>query len=136
MLENLENDIRDLLISIETAAIMAEQGVLSADGGQASVEIRSLIPVRFRSTSLEVNKEPSEAEKLRSALAAAVETIQDYLAYTHDGDPWKEDSRAMGEMDINDYGRDGRLQYALDILASTANQEEQVERRAHIERNV
>lgn len=63
----------------------------------------------------------TEEDKLRSALAAAVETIQDYLAYTHDGDPWKEDSRAMGEMDINDYGRDGRLEYALGLLSTTPN---------------
>lgn len=60
--------------------------------------------------------EPSENEKLRSALAAAVETIQGYLSYTHDGDPWTEDARTMGEMDINGYGNDGRLQYALDLL--------------------
>lgn len=66
------------------------------------------------------NTTPSETEKLRSALEAAVETIQDYLAYSHDGDPWEEDSRAMGEMDINDYGRDGRLDYALSLLAEPA----------------
>lgn len=64
-----------------------------------------------------ISSYPSEVEKLRSALAAAVYTIQDYLAYNHDGDPWTEDSRAMGEMDINDYGRDGRLDYALRLLA-------------------
>lgn len=63
-------------------------------------------------------REPTEIEKLRSALQAAVDTIQDYLAYAHDGDPWVEDSRVMGEMDINDYGRDGRLDYALSILAA------------------
>lgn len=66
----------------------------------------------------EANLEPTETEKLRSALRAAVDTIQDYLAYEHDGDPWKEDSRAMGEMDINDYGRDGRLDYALSLLSA------------------
>lgn len=62
--------------------------------------------------------EPTETEKLRSALRAAVDTIQDYLAYQHDGDPWSEDSRTMGEMDINDYARDGRLDYALALLPS------------------
>lgn len=44
-----------------------------------------------------------EAHKL------ALATIDDYLAYEHDGDPWKEDARAMGEMDINDFATDGRL---------------------------
>lgn len=60
--------------------------------------------------------EPSEIDQLRSALRAAVATIQDYLEYKHDGDPWCEDSRAMGEMDINDYATDGRLEYALKLL--------------------
>lgn len=69
----------------------------------------------------------AEADMLRSALAAAVETIQDYLAYTHDGDPWKEDSRAMGEMDINDYARDGRLEYALSLLKAVPSPQARVE---------
>lgn len=59
---------------------------------------------------------PSETDQLRSALRTAVDTIQDYLAYKHDGDPWSEDSRTMGEMDINDYEIDGRLAYALSLL--------------------
>lgn len=62
--------------------------------------------------------EPTENEKLRSALRAALETIADYLSYIHDGDPWSEDSRVMGEMDINDYAIDGRMQYALDLLGN------------------
>lgn len=45
-----EYDTRDLLMSFETVARMAEKGILSMDGGQASVEIRSLIPVRLRTT--------------------------------------------------------------------------------------
>jgi len=60
--------------------------------------------------------EPTQEERLRSALQAAVDVIQDYLAYEHDGDPWNEDARAMGDMDINDYARDGRLAYALSVL--------------------
>lgn len=59
----------------------------------------------------------TEKLRLTNALAAAVATIQDYLAYTHDGDPWTEDARTMGEMDINAYGQDGRLSLALFVLA-------------------
>ena len=60
--------------------------------------------------------EPTTEEKLRSALQAAVDTIADYLAYEHEGDPWSEDARVMGEMDINYYGSDGRLAYARGLL--------------------
>ncbi len=65
--------------------------------------------------------ELSENEKLRSALRAALDTIADYLAYSHDGEPWSEDSRVMGEMDINDYAVDGRMQYALDLLSKQSS---------------
>lgn len=59
---------------------------------------------------------PTREERLESALGLAVAVISDYLSYTHNGDPWAEDARLMGEMEINDYGRDGRLQQALDLL--------------------
>lgn len=47
---------------------------------------------------------------LVKALEGALAVIDDYLTYTHDGDPWKEDARAMGEMDINDADNDGRIE--------------------------
>lgn len=56
------------------------------------------------------------AEQLQVALSEAVKVIEDYLAYEHDGDPWREDARVMGEMDINDYGQDGRLAHAKALL--------------------
>ena len=63
-----------------------------------------------------VSAGPTREEQLESALGLAVAVISDYLSYAHDGDPWKEDARLMGEMEINDYGRDGRLSRALDLL--------------------
>lgn len=60
----------------------------------------------------------SREEQLVSALEAALAVIEDYLAYKHDGDPWTEDARTMGEMDINDYAIDGRLEYAKGLLAN------------------
>lgn len=33
----------------------------------------------------------------------------DYSDYEHDGDPWSEDARAMGEMDIDAMRNSGRL---------------------------
>lgn len=47
----LSEDTRELLMAVENVARMAEQGVLSADGGQAAVEIRSLVPMRFRAVT-------------------------------------------------------------------------------------
>ena len=55
---------------------------------------------------------------LVEALGASVATIEDYLAYEHDGDPWTEDARAMREMDIDDYAKDGRLTNARAALAA------------------
>lgn len=46
---SMSEDTRELLMAIENAARMAEQGFLSMDGGQAAVEIRSLVPARFHS---------------------------------------------------------------------------------------
>ena len=54
---------------------------------------------------------------LANALQEALSVIEDYLDYSHDGDPWSEDARTMGEMDINEYQRDGRLEKARDTLA-------------------
>lgn len=60
--------------------------------------------------------DPTREERLKAALENAVAVINDYLAYEHNGDPWNEDARLMGEMEINDYGRDGRLSAALELL--------------------
>jgi len=58
-------------------------------------------------------------EQLVAALSGALSVIQDYLEYEHNGDPWTEDARAMGEIDIDDYQRDGRLEAARAALAAT-----------------
>lgn len=58
-----------------------------------------------------------EVRELVEAHRIALATIDDYLAYEHDGDPWKEDARAMGEMDINDFATDGRLERCRAALA-------------------
>ena len=60
----------------------------------------------------------AERDALAAALQGALATIDDYLAYDHNGDPWTEDARTMGEMDINDYESDGRLEKARAALAA------------------
>jgi hypothetical protein len=57
------------------------------------------------------------APDLLAALEAALAVIADYLEYEHNGDPWTEDARSMGEMDIDDYQRDGRLESARAVVA-------------------
>lgn len=59
----------------------------------------------------------ASAPELLAALEAALLVIEDYLEYDHNGDPWTEDARTMGEMDINDYERDGRLESARAVIA-------------------
>lgn len=56
------------------------------------------------------------APDLLAALQTALAVIDDYLEYEHDGDPWTEDAREMGEMDIDDYRRDGRLESARAVI--------------------
>jgi hypothetical protein len=54
--------------------------------------------------------------ELLMALGEAVAVIRDYLEYKHNGDPTVEDARLMGEMEINDYAADGRLDKAMELL--------------------
>jgi len=65
-----------------------------------------------------IDAQAATIKSLVEALGASVATIEDYLAYEHDGDPWTEDARAMREMDIDDYAKDGRLTNALATLAN------------------
>lgn len=57
------------------------------------------------------------APELLSALAEALEVIDDYLNYTHNGDPWIEDARTRGEMEIDEYNKDGRIEKARAAIA-------------------
>jgi hypothetical protein len=74
--------------------------------------------VSAQSQAARLGELEAENARLRDALQEAVATIEDYLSYTHDGDPWREDARTMGEMDINDYQTDGRSDRARTALAT------------------
>jgi len=71
-----------------------------------------------RESADHIDAQSATIKALVEALGASVATIEDYLAYEHDGDPWTEDARAMGEMDIDDYAKDGRLTNARATLAA------------------
>ena len=51
----------------------------------------------------------SRAELARS-FAVLLTAAKDYIDYEWSGDPWEEDSRAMGEMALNDLARQGKLE--------------------------
>lgn len=70
-------------------------------------------PIEF-ARAIESASSPNK--ELVKALQGALAVIDDYLAYDHNGDPWTEDARTMGEMDINDYQHDGRLDAARAAL--------------------
>ena len=65
-----------------------------------------------------IDAQAATIKALVEALEEAIATIADYVDYEHDGDPWTEDARAMGEMDIDDYAKDGRLTNASAALAA------------------
>lgn len=48
--------------------------------------------------------------ELLEALKKAYDAIDEYQTYEHDGDPWTEDARAMGEMTLDDMQRDGSME--------------------------
>jgi hypothetical protein len=58
----------------------------------------------------------SIADDLVKALEEALAVIQDCVGYSHSGDPWEENAFDMGELDIHDYARDGRLEAARGLL--------------------
>ena len=55
-------------------------------------------------------------KKLVEALDIAIDVITDYVEYEHSGDPNEEDSRVMGEMDIDDLARNGGLNILKQVL--------------------
>jgi len=50
-----------------------------------------------------------EYSELKDAFEALLNAVIDYLEYEHDGDPWTEDARAMGEMAIDQLKNSGKL---------------------------
>ena len=54
--------------------------------------------------------------ELVEALRACIGVIVEYTEYEHSGDPWEEDARAMGEMSIDDFKQEGKLQDVIDLL--------------------
>ncbi len=87
-----------------------------ADQSRASLESRLTVQVNL--LEREVASLGTEARELAEALRSALATIEDYIAYQHDGDPDREDARLMCEMDINEFAEDGRLVRARAVLAA------------------
>ncbi len=56
------------------------------------------------------------APEMLEALKECFGTIKEYHEYEHDGDPWTEDARAMGEMDLDAFERDGRMEKVSNLI--------------------
>lgn len=65
-----------------------------------------------------LRREASELPALLCAFDALLKAAAEYVDYEHDGDPWTEDARAMGEMTLNDMKRDGRLRYYRELVTA------------------
>ncbi len=64
----------------------------------------------------EAKSDESELSALLCAFEELLSAAIDYVEYEHDGDPWSEDARAMGEMDLDDLRRDGKFEHYCKIL--------------------
>jgi len=68
------------------------------------------------------NTRPIEDELL-TALKECFGAIKQYHEYEHDGDPWTEDARAMGEMDLDYFKSDGRMEKISTLIEKLDVQE-------------
>jgi len=53
---------------------------------------------------------------LISAFEELLNAAVEYAEYKHDGDPWSEDARVMGEMELDDLRRTGKLESYSKLL--------------------
>ena len=67
---------------------------------------------------------PDMHNELVEALKECISVIVDYTEYEHSGDPWEEDARAMGEMSIDDFERQGKLKSVIKTLNRATKEEE------------
>jgi hypothetical protein len=65
--------------------------------------------IKSPTRSAAVDAPASELSALLCAFDELLAAAIDYVSYEHDGDPWSEDARAMGEMDLDDLNRSGKI---------------------------
>ena len=58
----------------------------------------------------------TDKAELVEVLSAIMPAVTQYINYEHDGDPWSEDARQMGEMDLDELERDGYIYRFLAVL--------------------
>lgn len=64
------------------------------------------------------DKTPQQLNMMAAAFEKLMFVVDDYISYEHDGDPWTEDARAMGEMEIDELNESGEFEEFKKILAS------------------
>jgi hypothetical protein len=47
--------------------------------------------------------------EIKDLVKDLIKDVEEYVNYEHDGDPWSEDYRVMGEMSLDAWGKGGRL---------------------------
>ena len=62
-----------------------------------------------RTESTQLDQVTKERDEFASIARALLKAAKQYIDYEHDGDPWSEDARQMGEMEINDLYNEGKL---------------------------
>lgn len=67
-----------------------------------------------------VAEQAAEIERLREAGNKLLAAVDDYVQYTHNGDPWQEDARVMNEMDIDELNNNGELDKIREVFKQCA----------------
>jgi len=66
-------------------------------------------PTDRRGMMSEAKNDESELSALLCAFDELLAAAIDYVSYEHSGDPWEEDARARGEMDLDELNRSGKI---------------------------
>lgn len=77
--------------------------------------LKNLTEENQRLTAI-ATKHATRADELYEALKKIMPAVKQYLEYEHDGDPWTEDARSMGEMDLNELDKEGVIEELFSIL--------------------
>lgn len=78
----------------------------------------SLIKENQRLTEI-ATKHATRADELHVALEKIMPAVKQYLEYEHNGDPYTEDARSMGEMDLNELDNKGFIEEVFSIIENS-----------------
>lgn len=92
---------------------------LAVAGGLTNCECcGKAIPVGYMCCP-EYLKLKTKVQELEEASATLLEAVMEYVTYKHDGDPYSEDARTMGEMTLNELANNGWLMEFKKLITRT-----------------